>query len=235
MLTITSISTSFVSLFFLLVGSKVYYSWRKEKSPLLKFFAIFLLSFGFQQLFFSLGAGLVSSSSQINVMFWAAAHIFMFIGISYFILLPVNLRIPRWEKLIFKIVIGLSVAGLAIIILNIPATQGQLLANNVYLFIVPAMSGAVIGIFTTVCLVFSFFILFSASRRAQDKLLKARALFIAFGILVFLSGGPMHNFVKGPGLTFLADILIIIGAFLMILGVYIPKIFSKAKLAKKTQ
>ncbi|MDO8524299.1 MAG: hypothetical protein Q7R99_01560 [bacterium] len=228
MLTITSISTSFVSLFFLLTGTKVYYSWQKEKSPLLKFFSIFLFSFGFQQLFFSLGSGLLSSSSQINVILWAIAHIFMFIGISYFILLPVSLKIPRFEKLIFKVAIVLSIVGIAIIFLNIPNTSTQLLSNNVYLFIVPAMSGAAIGIFTTVCLVFSFVILLIASGKVKDKLFKARALLLAFGVLIFLIGGPMHNFVKGPAMTFLADILIIIGAFLMVLGVYIPKLFAKS-------
>mgnify|MGYP001610326663 FL=1 len=195
----------------------------------MKFFVIFLLSFGFQQLFFSLGSGLVSSSSQVNVMLWAVAHIFMFIGISYFILLPVSLKIPRLEKLIFRIAIGLSVIGIAIIFLNTPITRGELLPNNVYQFIVPAMSGAVIGIFTTICLIFSFIVILSGSRQTKNRLLKARALFLAFGVLIFLIGGPMHNFVKGPGMTFLADILIVIGAFLMVLGVYIPKIFGQGK------
>lgn len=227
MLTITSISTSFVSLFFLLAGIKVYYSWQKDKSPLLKFFTIFLLSFGFQQLFFSLGSGLVSSSSQVNVILWAIAHIFMFVGISYFILLPVSLKMAHLEKLIFRIAICLSLIGIVIIFLNTPQTRGELLPNNVYLFVVPALSGAAIGIFTTICLVFSFIVILSGSRKTNDKLLKVRALLLAFGVLIFLIGGPMHNFVKGPGMTFLADILIVIGSFLMILGVYIPRIFAK--------
>ncbi len=235
MLTITSISTGITSLFFFVAGAKVYLSWQKEKTALLKFFMVFLLAFGVQQLFFSLAAGLVSLSSQTNVILWAVAHIFMFIGISYFILLPVSLRIPRLEKLIFKMAVVLSAIGIVVIFLNIPSTKVQLLSNNVYLFIVPAVSGATIGIFTTICLIFSFFVLLSGSRKTKDKLLKARALLIAFGVLIFLSGGPMHNFVKGPGLTFLADILIIIGAFLMILGVYIPKLFAKSGVAGQPQ
>lgn len=142
---------------------------------------------------------------------------------------------PHLEKLIFRIAIGLSVVGIAVIFLNTPITRGELLPNNVYLFIVPAMSGAVIGIFTTICLVFSFIVILGGSRQAKDKLLKARALFLAFGVLVFLIGGPMHNFVKGPGMTFLADILIIIGAFLMVLGVYIPKIFGQGKITNQAK
>jgi len=197
MLTITSISTAFVSLFFLVAGIRVYHSWHKEKSPLLKFFTVFLFSFGIQQLFFSLGSGLVSLSSEINVFFWAIAHVFMFIGISYFILLPIRLTIPRLEKIIFRIALGLSALGTAILFLNIPATKGELLANNVYLFVVPAISGAAIGIFTTICLIFSFIVILRGSFQTKENVLKFRALFLSFGILVFLIGGPMHNFVKG--------------------------------------
>lgn len=152
MLTVTSLSTAVTSLLFFVGGIRIYFSWRKEKSNLLKFFAIFLIAFGFQQLFFSLGAGVVSLDAKVNGWFWWIAHIFMFVGISYFIRFPLSIRLVRFEKIIFNIAKVYSVIGSIILFLNLPNVDSYLMENGIYIFVVPAMSGAVIGIFTTICL-----------------------------------------------------------------------------------
>lgn len=224
MLTITSISTGITSLLFFLGGIRLYLSWYKTRTPLLKFFTIFLFSFGFQQLFFSLGTGIISLDISVNRWLWGVAHIFMFIGISYFIRFPLSIRFVRFEKTIFKIAIAFSIIGITIIFLNVPKVSGELMANGVYTFGVPSIAGATIGIFTTICLLLSFGIFVAQTIKLSDKISKIKSLLIAFGILVFLIGGPAHNFVKTPFLTFVVDLLIVAGAALMILGVYIKQI-----------
>lgn len=165
----------------------------------------------------------------MNGWLWGIAHIFMFIGISYFIRFPLNIRLIRFEKLFFKIAVALSIVGIIVIFLNVPKVEGSLMANGVYTFVVPAMAGAVIGIFTTICLLLSFGIFVAETIKLQDNASKIKSLLIALGILVFLIGGPAHNFVKTPFLTFVVDLLIVAGAALMALGVYFKKIAAVLK------
>ncbi len=219
MITITSIITGITSLFFLLSGLGVYVSWRKKKMPLLKFFTIFLVSFGIQQMFFALGTGPFSEDPLISNWLWAIAHIFMFIGISYFIRFPLRIRFPNLEKTIFKLAAFLSIIGMLILFYSIPKLEPYLLENGIYNWKVPPLAGATIGIFTTVSLLLSFGIFVAEGRKVQDKSLKTRAWLVALGILVFLIGGPMHNFITTPFMNFLADFLLIIGSLLMLTGI----------------
>lgn len=229
MLTITSVSTGITSLLFFIGGIHLYFSWKTTRSPLLKYFAIFLFSFGFQQLFFSLGTGILSLDMSVNGWLWGIAHVFMFVGISYFIRFPLNIRLVRFEKLFFRIAIAFSIIGIGVIFWNVPKLEGGLLANGVYIFLVPAMAGAVIGIFTTICLLLSFGIFVAETIKLSDKESKIKSLLIALGILVFLIGGPAHNFVKTPLLTFVVDLLIVAGATLMVAGVYVKQIATALK------
>jgi len=233
MFTITSISTGLTSLFFLLSGLRLYFSWRKQKTFLLKSFAIFLIFFGLQQLFFFLGTGPVSLDQTVNVWLWAIAHIFMFVGISYFLRFPLYIRFPRFEKLIFKIALLYSVVGMAIIFYNMSKVETILTESQVYIFKVPAMAGLTIGIFTTICLLFSFFIFLNEGRKVKDKRFRVRSFLIALGILVFFIGGPAHNFVTTPLLTFIVDFSLIVSALLIIIGIYIPVGDSKLSAEKE--
>jgi len=222
MFTITSISTGLTSLFFLLSGLRLYFSWRKKKTFLLKSFAIFLIFFGFQQLFFSLGTGLVSMNPTVNIWLWAMAHVFMFIGISFFLRFPFYIRFPRFEKLAFRIAILYSIIGASILFYNMSKVEAFLFDNGVYIFKVPAIAGLTIGTFTTICLLFSFFIFFDEGRKVRDKRFRIRSFLIALGILVFFIAGPAHNFVTTPLLTFIVDFSLIVSALLIIIGVYVP-------------
>jgi hypothetical protein len=226
MITVTFISTSLTSLFFLLAGISVYVSWRKQRNTLLKFFAIFLILFGVQQLFFALGTGPAALNPEVSNWLWAIAHIFMFIAISYFLRFALHLRLPSLEKPIFFLTILYSIIGIVVLFYNAPNLEPFLLENGVYNWQVPALAGAVIGIFTTVCLVFSLVVFVIDGSKVGDRVLKLRSFLIAAGILVFLVGGPMHNFVRTPLLNFLADAFIIIGAISMVIGVYSRKIFK---------
>jgi len=226
MITITFISTGITSFLFFLTAAGVYAAWRKQKASSVYYFLIFLISFGFQQLFFSLGTGPAAKNPLLSNLFWAAAHIFMFLGISYFLRFPVSIRFPRLEKIVFRLTILYSVIGMPILFFSIPQVEPFLLESGVYNWKVPALAGVTIGIFTTVCLLFAFGIFVSGAIRVKEGILRVRSIFLALGVLIFLIGGPMHNFVSTPMLNFMADASLIVGSMFLLLGIFAPKFFD---------
>ncbi len=225
MITLTSISTGITSLVFFLIGLRVFFSWRKTRLPEMKFFSIFLISFGFQQLFFSLGTGPASGNPTLSNLLWLIAHIFMFIGISYFIRFPIRTKFPNLETVIFRVTILYSIIGMLVLFYSLPEVEPFLLEGGVYNWKVPAKAGATIGIFTITCLLLAFAIFIDGFRKARQKATKMRSLFLALGILVFLIAGPLHNFVTTPLSNLLADAALIVGPLLMFLGLYLSKVF----------
>lgn len=229
MFTITSISTGITALFFLAAGLSTFTSWKKRKEPLFKFFFLFFLFFGIQQIFFSLGTGVFSKNPTASNLAWVIAHVFMFLAISNFIRFPMQIRYPQSEKIVFKLALIASTIGAIILFYKLPEVKPFLLENGVFNWIVPSLSGAVIGIFTSVCLLFSSGIFIAEGRRSPDKIIKAKSYLIAIGILIFLIGGPIHNFVKTPLLNFIADFSLILGSLFMLSGVYLSRIFEPVK------
>lgn len=232
MLTITFISTSITSLFFFISGYSVFLSWKKNRNDLSKFFAVFLLGFGFQQLSFAIATGPFANNPLASNWAWAIAHLFMFGAISYFLRFPMRLRFPKLEQPVWKATVLYSIVGTIILFLNIPKIKPFLLENGLYNWEVTPQAGAVIGIFTTACLLSSFLIFIMEGRKVQESALKARSYLLAAGILTFLIGGPLHNFVKTPAMSALADFMLILGSFLMTLGVYSRKIFFSERSVK---
>ena len=234
MITITFISTSITSLLFLVAGISVFLSWRRQKKNLLKIFTIFLICFGVQQFFFALGVGPFALNFLVSNWLWAIAHVFMFVAITYFIRFPISLRFSTaTEKIIFRIAMAYSILGSLILFSQISKVKPLLLENGVYNWQVTPPAGAVIGIFTTACLLFSFGIFIAEGRKVEERVLKIRSFLLAAGILIFLTGGPLHNFIRTPLLTFLADASLILGSLLMMIGVYSRQIFGNKKHVRK--
>src|SRR3989344_3388227 len=227
MLTFTSISTGLTSLFYFLAGFTALRAWLKNKYNLSGYFVIFLLAFGFQQMFFSLASGSVSLDAKVNVWLWAIAHLFMFISLCYFIRVPLKMSFPRLEKLIFKASLLYSAIGLAVLFMNAPQVTAQLEANGVYLFKVPLMSTLVIVIFTTLTMVFSAATLLKAFFKNELSLVyRLRGLILGAGMIVYLTSGPAHNLIRSPKGTILVDALLILAGLLFIIGVFLPKIIK---------
>jgi len=224
MLPITVISTSITSLLFFVASGVVFVAWRKQKSASLYYFLIFLVSFGFQQLFFALAAGPASGKTLVSNILWAAAHLFMFLGISYFLRFPVSVRLHRLEKIIFKLTFIYSAVGTVIIFLSASQVKPFLLESGVYNWKVPVFVGATIGIFTTLCLLFAFIIFITGAIKVKEMALKLRSIFLALGVLIFLIAGPMHNFVSTPLLNLVADTALVAGAILLLFGIFTPKL-----------
>ncbi|MBI4101725.1 MAG: hypothetical protein HY443_02050 [Candidatus Nealsonbacteria bacterium] len=227
MLTFTSISTGLTSIFYFLAGLSAWRSWQKSKFYLSGYFVIFLLAFGVQQMLFSLASGPISLDIRINAWLWAAAHLFMFISLCYFIRVPLRMSFPKLEKTIFKIAIVYAVIGSFVLFLNAPQLTAKLEPNGVYLFKVPPVSVLVIVSFTTLTMLFSAITLLRAFfKNSLSLVYRVRGLVLGLGMIVYLTSGPAHNLIKSPRGTILVDALLILAGFLFIAGVYLPKILK---------
>jgi|TARA_Y100000031_G_C8252241_1_gene401102 hypothetical protein len=224
--TISSYSTGITSLLFFISSAVIFTSWKKTKDHLLKYFFFFLLFFGCQQLFFSLGTGSLSLNPIVNSWLWTIAHLFMFLGLSFFIRFPFAVQLPKLEKTAFNLAILYSIMGSLYFLLTAqqPAVNSKLLSNNVFLFTVPKIHTIIIVIFTSLTLVSSVAIFIYNAIKTEDKFIKQRSIIIALALLIFLIGGPVHNLVHTPLLTTIADGMIVISMVIMMVGMYIRKI-----------
>ncbi len=218
MFTVTAISTAVTSLLFFISGAHIYRSYKKTKNALTFFFGFFLLAFSAQQFLFFLASGPFHNNHLASVYLWALAHVFMFLGITVFLRFPLRIRFPHLEVLILSISMLYSVIASLILFYLSPDISTTLLENNIFIFEVLPIMGALIGVFTSLCLLFSVYVFISEYRTA-DEMGKMKFLFFSLGLVFFLVGGPIHNFVYTPFMLVFADWMIISGGFFFLLGV----------------
>lgn len=231
-MTLTTIATGITSMVFLLSGLKVYSVYKRDESPFALFLSGFFFFFFLQQLFFFMGTGLLTDDPGINSVLWAAAHLFMFAGISIFIRLPFRIKFPELERVGFGIAVAYSILGSIFLLYRSSDVVPRVLENNVFFFEVPAAAGAVIGIFTSISLIFALYVFISELFQIKDKReSRTKLILLSLGTVFFLIGGPIHNFVDGPMMLVIADSLIVLGALTLLAGVEVGKILKLLKLA----
>ncbi len=229
-MTLTTIATGITSLIFFFSGRRVYSVYKKEKSSFAFFLSGFLLFFSAQQFFFFLGTGLLTLDPDINSILWAIAHVFMFAGISLFIRFPFRIRFPKLEKKAFAAAIIYSFFGSIFLFYSASDVVPRILDNNIFFFEVPATAGAVIGIFTSISLIFSLYVFTSEMLRLEKgSESRIKLSLLSLGSLFFFVGGPMHNFVEGPLMLVFADLMIILGALFLLAGVQAKTLIQKLR------
>ena len=227
MITLISITTIISGVVYLSSGFPVFLSWKKKKEFLLKTFATFLLSIGFQMVFLTLGLAVFFDNPLMSNISWWIAHIFMLVGTASLLLLPIRIRLPTKEKLLRKIIISYIVIGGLILLLNLPKVE-LFTVDNVINWRVPGLSIAVIVLFASSASLFSVYVFISESFGIESRPMKLRSIFLGSGILVFFIGGPMHNFVTNSGIAAVAASLSVSGALLIMAGLYLPRIFRQS-------
>lgn len=235
MFTITSLSTTFTSLIFFSFGVYLYFTWRRKEEIFLEYLTVFLLSIGFQQMFFALGSSVFANNFFASNFSWWTAHIFMFLGMTYFVRLPLTIKFPKKEKTILRVVIIYSTVGAIVLFSQIFKVRPVLFANNAFNWRVPGLAGGTIGIFTSLVSLFSVYVFLSEIRKLKNKILKLRSLFLALGILVYYIGGPVHNFVTTPLLSIFADSLLVSGGLIILLGIFFHQISQEKALQQHIQ
>ncbi|MCK5413620.1 MAG: hypothetical protein KAI57_04590 [Candidatus Pacebacteria bacterium] len=85
----------------------------------------------------------------------------------------------------------------------------------------------------TILFIPSAIIFFLENKRTANKKIKLKSYLLFSGILLFFLGGPIHNFVTTPTLTLIVDLLIVIGALIMTLSIFISEILDKNSVKKE--
>jgi hypothetical protein len=228
MITLISITTIISGAVFFPSGLYVFLSWRKKKDDfLLQTFATFLLCLGLQMLFLTLGLAVFFDNPFMSNISWWIAHFFNLLGMGSLILLPTRIKTPNKEKLMRKIVISYIIIGILIHLLNLPKVALFRTPENIINWRVPGLSIAVIVVLATSASIFSLYAFLSESFKIEDRLMKLRSICLGSGILVFFIGGPMHNFITSWRMAAVASFLSVLGVFLILAGIYIPKIFRR--------
>lgn len=227
-MSITAISTAITALAFYFASAKIHQVWikNKKRNKSLNYFYLFLFYFGTTQVFFSLATGAIGYYAT-NIWFWAIAHVFMFLALISFVRFIANIQAYKKEKIVVNLAIVYSIIGIIVVFYNAQFVNAYLALNGVYIMKVPDMAGAVIGIINAIIFIPSIIIFFLEGKKAQDKKVKTKSYVLSFGILLFFLGGPMHNFVTTPTLTFIVDFLIVAGASTMALAIYFNEILDR--------
>ena len=176
--------------------------------------------------FLTLGLAAFFNNYLMSNISWWIAHIFLFVGMGSLLLFPVSIKFPTKEKLLRKIIISYIVIGGLILLLNLSKVE-LFTVDNIINWRVPGLSVAVIVFFASLASLFSAYVFISESFKMENRLMKLRSIFLGSGILVFFIGGPMHNFVTNLGIAVAAASLSILGALLIVAGIYIPMIFKQ--------
>ncbi|MEM3499847.1 MAG: hypothetical protein QXI17_04270 [Candidatus Bilamarchaeaceae archaeon] len=227
MITLISTTTIISGSLFLITGFYVFLSWKKKKEFLLQVFGIFLLSMGIQMICLTLGLAAFFDNYLMSNICWLIAHIFLIVAMSNLVILPIRIKFPTKEELVRKIGISYLVIGGLILLLNLPRVELFKTPENIINWRVPPMSVAVIVFCASTVSIFSAYVFIAESLKIENKLMKLRSILLALGILVFFIGGPMHNAVTNVRMAILAASLSVLGVFLILAGIYIPKIFEQ--------
>jgi len=225
---LTILGPGIITVLMFLGGAIIFASWRKSKSPLVGYFCIFFFGFGAMHIFLTTGIYLSVSNPPLAGIFYTIAHFILFITLVFFLRLPIKLTIPKMEKTLFYILLLAALISTVIISTNIPlptATPEDIIDWNV-----PEQSVKAIGAFTGVAFLSAFILFIIQGIKLEDRMHKLRCLLFAFGLLFFLIAGPSHNLARTTTAHLIADALTLPGALLLIVGVFLPRIYRKTKI-----
>ncbi len=196
---------------FLISLKLIYNLFTKGKSNFTMYFLMFFLSFTVFFIFFVapffLYHGNIPAFNQDMNLYYAIAHIFLYIGFSFLVVLVVDTFniLKKYEWIIF--ILGL-IFGTIISIVNF-THQGNAhldLLQGIVVFNPPQIIGILIGIFSILSLGLSGFIFFRYGLKLSG-IARKRSLIIALGILLLMIAGPMNDNVSTPSLALVAFVL----------------------------
>ena len=189
----------------------IYNLFNKGKSSFTTYFLMFFLSFSLFFIFFVtpffLYHGNVALFNKDMNLYYAIAHIFLYIGFSFLVVLVVD-TFGIWKKYKWVIFTLGLVFGTIISIVNF-THQGNArldLLQKIVVFNPPKVIGVLIGIFSILSLGLSGFIFLRYGLKLSGFARK-RSLIIALGILLLMIAGPMNDNVSTASLALVAFIL----------------------------
>jgi hypothetical protein len=227
---LTVISDSIVAIVMLVSAAIIYPSYKKTQDRLIGYFCIFFAGFGVMHIFITLGAVFSGSNSVLAGTLFLVAHYVEFLTLAIFLILPIRIVLPRFEKMIFYALIVFALVASVVISMNppLPSATPQGLTN----WNIPLGSLKAVVSFTGVTVVLAVILFIVSAVKAPETIFKIRFILFIVGILIFLIAGPSHNFAKTTAQYLLADALTPVGGLIMLLGVLLPRMYKKTDSAQ---
>jgi len=159
-------------------------------------------------------------------------HAFLYIAEAYIILVPMYLYFS--EKEYKKYGVGyfrfILLFGLIITVINIinPTNPEIDEKSGLTIFNVPSVVAGLIPIITFISVGLSGLLFIAKSAQLQGSA-KVKAAILGVGMILIVIGGPLHELAKNVFEYFLADFLIVVAFFVVMLGIYYEQIILKIK------
>jgi hypothetical protein len=193
-----------------------------SSSPLTRFFFRFYLFFGLFFFFLSVPALVSGFQPLVMGIGYVIAHLSLYLGLAYFILIPVSLYVSWDRRFAFGIVLGLGILVVFYHVLNfnLPIFDGIIIRWNLDrgVGIIQGLLSSLIGIIGGM-----FFL--AGRLKTPSQALQRRAQYLGWGILTIVLAGIVLYFAAIQGreqilfwLIF-GDLLEIMGILLMFRGI----------------
>lgn len=220
-----------VALFCLIAFGATYSSWKKSKNELLKNFmlmfvlvAIFMLLMGTMDYLIALKEDLVVKNSPIPGLMFAIAHIFMILAIALYARIPFRTLMPKRENFGFWLAGGTGLISIVVAFANLifPTVEARITHYNV-----SALFSACIGIWALIFIAGfgGIFFLYQAFK-TTERFVRVRSIILGIGFLMWMVGGPLHDFAKTTAVYLLADLLLLLSFVVILLGIYVKKFIT---------
>lgn len=227
LITLSALSLSIMAIVGIAGGIVLSINYLKNKNDMLLYFAIFFYGLGVVGAFFTIGAIAVAGHSYWGQLFFLFGHVLLFFTLAVFMQLPAKLISPKSTKYILYIFIVLALIASFLVILN-PLDNLRVENNLVMNTLYPA-NEIIIAVFDFITLIASGIVFIYFGFNSKDAVYKLRSFVFALGFLVLFSAGPSHSLSHTTLEYFMADIFTAIGMFIILVGMFIPKIASKTR------
>lgn len=161
---------------------------------------------------------------------YIVGHVFLYMAEAYIVLVPMYLYFSKddYEKYGLNYSRLLLAFGAVITIINIMMPTNPVFdeKTGVTLFNVPPLVANLIPVITIISVGFSGILFLAKSAKLQGSS-KIKAIILGIGMIVIVIGGPMHETAKNIFEYFLADFLVVVAFFIVMLGIYYEQFSSR--------
>lgn len=218
-----------VAAFCLIAFGALYSSWKKTKNEMLKnfmlmfvFVAIFMLIMGAMDYLLVLRQDLIETKSSIPGFLFAFAHIFMILAISFFNVIPFRILVPRVKNIGFWLAFGTGLIPIVVAFTNLilPTVEARITHYNVGILV-----SASIGIWALIFIAgFGGIFFLYQGFKTKEHFVKVRSIILGIGFLLWIVGGPLHDFATTTAIYLFADVLLLASFIVILSGIYVKKL-----------
>ena len=218
-----------VALFCLAAFVTLYSSWKKAKNEMVKSFmfmfvsvAVFMFVMGTMDYLLVLNEELILKSPSVPGIMFAIAHVFMILAIAFYSRIPFEILFAKVKNIGFWLAFG---TGLLPIAAAFAMPISPTVEAGITHYNVSALSSALIGVWALIFIAGfgGVFFLYQAFKM-KEHFIRIRSVILGVGFLIWVVGGPLHDFATTAALYLFADLLLLSSFVVILIGIYIKKL-----------